>query len=176
MRLLHRWIGITTSLFMVLIASTGLLLALKKRVDWIQPPTTRGVQLTSLAEVAGCEAIAAAVFQLQLPELSSVHHIDRFELHVDKNVYKVTSKTGYREVQVEAKTARVLSVARRNDTMFEQIHDLSFLSPFLHDWVLPLVSLSLLTLGLSGIYMFFVPVVRRWQFKRSGSPGTAGRV
>ena len=72
--------------------------------------------------------------------------------------------------QVEAGTGKVLQVGKRNDSMIEHLHDLQFWGGPLYDWVLPVVALCLLLLGLTGIYMFFVPVYRRWVFKRKGPP------
>lgn len=165
-RLLHRWIGAIMSLFMIAMAVTGILLAVKKRFDWIQPTTNKGAAIQTMSEVVPLSVAAEAVFALGLPELRTHEDFDRFELHVSKNIFKVTSTKGYREVQVEAKTGKVLSVSKRNDMMIEQIHDMSFFSAPMHDWLLPVVALSLLTLGISGIYMFFVPIARRWQFRR----------
>jgi len=165
-RSLHRWIGLANSLFLVLIASTGLLLAMKKRFDWIQPATQKGEELASLADVASLGSVAEAAFQVGLPELRGPEDIHRFELHVDKNVIKVTSKEGFKEVQVDAKTAKVLQVGDRNDSLLETIHDMSFFSPALHAWVLPIVAVSLFLLGLSGAYMFAVPIFRRWKHRR----------
>ncbi|HRK21148.1 MAG TPA: PepSY-associated TM helix domain-containing protein [Fimbriimonadaceae bacterium] len=165
-RAIHKWIGLVNSLFLVVISCTGLLLALKKRFDWIQPPTHKGEVLANLNEVVPIGKAADAVFAANVPELKSMEDVNRFELHVDKNVFKVTSKEGFKEVQVDAKTGEVLSVAQRNDMMFEAIHDMSFIHESLHTWVLPLVAISLFLLGVSGAYMFSVPVFRRWKYRQ----------
>jgi uncharacterized iron-regulated membrane protein len=168
LRILHRWIGIISSLFMVLMAGSGLFLALKKKVDWIQPPSQKGEQIQELSEIISIESAGKAAFAVGLANLKALDDVDRFELHAGKSIYKITSKENFHEVQVDAKTGKVLSVAKRNDQLIEKIHDMSFFSGFTYDYLLPLVSISLLFLGLSGIYMFFTPVYRRWKFKRSG--------
>lgn len=172
-RAIHRWVGILTSLFMVMMAFTGLLLAWKKKFDWIQPPTQKGSQYESMTEIAPLHLIAQAVFDQGIPELQSQKDFDRFELHADKRIFKVTSKEGFHEVQVDAKEARVLSVAKRNDQFLEKVHDMSFFAEWTHAYLLPTVAISLMVLGLSGIYMFFVPIFRRWQFKRKGGAEAA---
>lgn len=168
-RSLHRWIGIVNSLFLVLIASTGFFLATKKRFEWIQPPTKSGSEMASLEEAAPIAKVLSAAVGAGIPELAGYDHVDRFELHTGKQVWKVTSKSGYHEVQVDAKSGEVLSIARRNDQFFEDLHDMSFLNPAMHEWVLPLVACSLLFLGVSGIYMYSVPVWRRFRYNRSKS-------
>lgn len=167
LRSLHRWAGLVSSLFLILIASTGFLLANKPRWDWVQPPTLSGGEVAGLAEVVSVEQAAQAAFDLDLPELQSREDIDRIDYRPDKNVFKIVSKRGYREVQVDGKTGEALSNQYRTDQLTEDIHDLSFFADFAHAWVLPAVGLFLFFLGVSGVLMFFTPAVRRWRYRRS---------
>lgn len=151
---------------MVSMAITGLLLAVKKKLDWIQPPSQKGTQLESLGQIAPIEKIAGAVFALQIPELSSHKDFDRFELHPDKNIFKVTSKMAYREVQVDASTGKVLSVASATIsssnicTICSSGVDRSTTGCYLS------APCCCFGLGLSGVYMFTVPIARRVRFRR----------
>src|SRR5688572_4830755 len=108
-RAIHRWIGVVNALFVMLMACTGFLLAIKKRADWLQPPTSQGAAIERMSEVVSLDRVAQAAFSAGVPGLREKDDIDRFELHVDKNIFKVTSKKGYKEVQVEASSGRVLS-------------------------------------------------------------------
>lgn len=170
-RSLHKWVGIFSCLFMIVVASTGLLLAWKKKADWLQPPAQKGSKLESPEQVASLADISEAVFSAGIPELQSIKDVDRFELHTSKGIFKVTSKEGYHEVQVDASTARVLSRAKRNDQLVENIHDLTFFNPLLRETLLPLVALSLIVLGVTGLVLFSTPVFRRWQFKKGQASG-----
>lgn len=160
---------------MILVSSTGLLLAWKKKADWLQPPTQKGASLESASQVTSLDKIAEAAFAEGIPELKTLDDIDRFELHTGKGVFKITSKTGYHELQVNAATAEVLSVSKRNDQMVEDIHDLSFFNEAFRETVLPVVALCLITLGFSGIIMFFTPIYRRWQFNRTKGAGAKSK-
>jgi uncharacterized iron-regulated membrane protein len=82
------------------------------------------------------------------------------------NIFKVISKEGYREVQVDGKTGKALSDHFRNDQFTEDIHDLSFFGDTPHDYFLPLVALALFALASSGIGLFLTPIVRRRKFER----------
>ena len=165
LRVIHRWIGVFACVFLVLVSATGFLLSLKRSVPSIQPPSQRGAELSEFGQILPVGTILEGVFALNLPQLRGVQDIDRVDYRPDKNVFKVLSADDYHEVQVCGTTGNVLSVAQRNDHLFEDLHDLRFFSDHLHTWVLPAVALSLFTLGLSGVVMFFVPVVRRWKFK-----------
>jgi hypothetical protein len=63
----------------------------------------------------------------------------------------------------------VLSVSNRNDQFVENVHDLSFFGDPVHDWLLPLVAVGLFTLGVTGTYMFSVPVFRRAKYRRTAA-------
>ena len=77
-RKIHRYLGLGIALLLVISAITGILLAWKKDVDILQPPTQKGEQLAigayesveSLAKVA-----VTAVDSLQL----TASNVDRIE-------------------------------------------------------------------------------------------------
>lgn len=166
-RKLHRTIGVINALFLIAIAITGFLLALKRQIPWMRPATQDGTAVERITEwVAPVTAVEAAV-ALGLPSLKSLSDVDRLELHVKNGVYKVTTVDQYDEVQVDAGTGRVLSVAKRNDQLVEDVHDLSFVDPALRVYVLPAVATLLFGLGVSGLVMYFVPIARRARFRGS---------
>lgn len=172
LRSLHKWVGLIACLFLMVISATGWLLAIKGNVSWMRPDTADGGTISDLTEVVSVALAADAAFALGLPGLMSPKDIDRMEYRAKENVYKILSKENYHEVQVDGADGKVLSVGRRNDQLSEDIHDLSFFADWMHAWVLPWVAAGLFFLGLSGVVMYFVPVVRRWKFnsqKRDGS-------
>lgn len=169
LRNLHKWIGLISCLFLILIAATGFLLALKREVVWIQPPTIKGSE-GEVSEYITMDDVAQAAFEVGIPELQSYSDIERMDLRPKDRTVKIRSNDGYHEVQIDAVTGEVLSVDVRRDQFFEDIHDLSIFSPTVRKYVLPVVALMLFFLGVSGTVMFFVPVVRRRKFKKqSGS-------
>jgi uncharacterized iron-regulated membrane protein len=165
-RATHRWIGVFAALFLIVISSTGFLLANKDRFGWLRPPEVKGATIVNEAEIVSVERAVRAAFAKGNPNLKSLKDVDRVDYRPKSNIFKVISKEGYVEMQVDGKTAEVLSVSFRNDQLSEDIHDFSFFGDLLHAWLLPVVALGLLTLGLTGIGLFFTPVVRRWRFRR----------
>ncbi|MFN3729259.1 MAG: PepSY domain-containing protein [Fimbriimonadaceae bacterium] len=160
-RVAHKWVGVVVAVFLAIIAVTGILLAMKASVDWIRPPESSGGDYESLSEVVSVHEAAEAAFALGDSRLASVKDIDRIDYRPRRNVYKILSREGYLEVQVDGATGEVLQTAYRTDQMTEDIHDLSFFSDLLHQYWLPVVGLALAGLSISGTVMFFVPVFRR---------------
>jgi uncharacterized iron-regulated membrane protein len=165
-RKFHRWIGVIIGLVIILIASTGILLALKREFAWIQPPTLAGEKTEDFKDVISIEEAITIALSQGLDDLSEISHIDRVDYRPNKNVFKVVSGAGLHEVQVNGSTGEVLSIGLRRDNLFEAIHDLSFFSEFLRKFFLPIVGLSLLLIACSGFVIFFVPIVRRARFRR----------
>ena len=166
-RQLHRWVGFCAALFLLVLATTGFLLANKSRWAWMRPPVVKAEAVAVAAEIVTVERVVEAVFALNLVEIRSLGDIDRVDYRPKDNVFKVVSKEGYREVQVDGKTGQVLASSFRPDQFAEDIHDLSFFGKFAHAWLLPLVAIALATLAASGIGLFLTPIVRRWRFNRS---------
>lgn len=178
LRVLHRWIGLVASLFLLTISITGFLLATKSTFGWVRPPERDGAPMESLDQAVSVHRAADAAFSVGLEKLARREHIDRIDYRPKSNVFKVVSKEGYHEVQVCGATGKVLQVASRNDQLSEDIHDLSFVHDSLNKYWLPVVACALAYLSLSGIAMFLTPVYRRWKYKRkrasSGAAPSAG--
>lgn len=166
LRGLHRWVGLISSIFLLVISATGFLLATKGTFGWIRPPESQGLQISALNEVISLEQAGEAAFALGLKELRHMKHIDRIDYRPKSNIFKVLSKDGYHEVQVDGSTGKVLSHSFRRDQLSEDIHDLSYFSDSLHGYGLPVVALGLFGLASTGIVIFFVPIARRWAFAR----------
>lgn len=169
LRNLHKWAGLAGCLFLMVISFSGFFLSVKGKVDWMRPKTQLGSPYTDPSELIAVSRVMDAAFGAGYGELKTLDDIDRMEFHAEDRIWKVLSKTGYREVQVDAVTGQILSRGQRNDQVFEDIHDFSFFADLLHEWGLPAVALVLFILSVSGVAMFFVPILRRWKYKRSAA-------
>lgn len=167
LRSLHKWVGLAASLFLVLIALTGFLLATKSTLAWVRPPEAKAAKAESLAQVVSIDQAARSAFAQGIPELRETSDIDRIDYRPKSNIYKVLSRKGYHEVQVDGSTGEVVQVAKRVDQWVEDLHDLSLFGDLWNQAWLPVVALGLLGLSGSGVVMFFTPILRRWKFQRS---------
>ena len=166
LRSTHRWVGIIAAVFLIVIAGTGFLLATKDTFGWVKPKTHSGADIVDLGEVITLDQAAQAAFALNIPEIRTHLDIERIDYRPEKNVFKVVSLKGYHEVQDDGKTGEVMNVAKRIDQIAEDIHDFRFFADAMHLYWLPFVALLLFALGCTGIVIYFVPVYRRWKFKR----------
>lgn len=168
LRALHKWIGLFACLFLAVIAFTGFLLSIKKRVEYLQPATRDGGEISSAAEVISMQEAFEAARNAGGKGFAEFRKLDRVDYRSKQNVYKFRSEDGLWEVQVDGKTGEVLNSSPRRDQLMENIHDMNFFADWAHAWILPVVALGLFFLGISGCVMFFVPVFRRWKFRRGG--------
>ncbi|MER3413096.1 MAG: hypothetical protein C4340_04275 [Armatimonadota bacterium] len=171
LRALHRWAGLIGSLSLVLIAGTGFLLATKDILGWVKPPTYEGSALQHHDQIVSVGRAVESAIALGIEEIQTMHDIERVDYRPGKNVFKIVSLRGYHEVQVHGSTGEVLNVGRRWDQLIEDVHDLSFFATWLHNWWLPVIAAVLFTLGISGVTIFFVPVVRRVRYRRMRARG-----
>ncbi len=159
-RSLHKWIGISVALFMLITSITGVLLGWKKNVELLQPATLKGSS-TNVETWISFEHVA----QVALRAIDSVTHqhnsVDRFDVRFDKGIVKVLFTKGYWEVQVDATTGKALSVAQRHADWIEHIHDGSIVNDVFKLFYTNYMGLGLLTLAISGFWLWYGPRVIR---------------
>ena len=165
--LMHRWVGVSIGLALLVTATTGFLLLKKKDWDWIQPPVTVG-QPGPVAALKPLQDVYAAVLALGRPEFREEQDIARIEFRPAQGVHKVISRHDRLEVQVCATTLRVSEPRRRVSDLLEQIHDGSWFGDAAHAVVTPAAALALLFLSISGYAMWLWP---KWRARRNGKPG-----
>ncbi len=164
LRKIHHWGSIIIAIPLIVMIGAGILLSLKKEIDWIQPPIQQGAVI-DVPAVTLVEMFEAAK---SVPEagISSWADLERVDIKPDKGVVKFISYSRW-EVQIDTSTAEILQVAYRRSDLIESIHDGSF---FADNWTklglfLP-AGIMLFILWMTGIYMFFLPIVKRSQRAR----------
>ena len=165
----HRWIGIVAALVLLNSAITGFFLLVKKDYAWIQPPTQSGTE-GNIADFISFHELFAVIDQLQHPDFSDANAIDRIDVRPAQSVFKVRSVQNYTEVQVDAISGQILSVASRRSDFFEALHDGSWYGNWAHDLLMPMTALSLTLLVATGLYLWLKRALlpRRKKQKKSG--------
>ena len=164
---LHRWLGITTGVVLMMTAITGVLLLVKKDYSWIQPSTMPCAE-GAIDELQPLQKVYEAVFALDLPQFQSEDDIARIDFRPKKRLHKVLSKHDHMEVQVCAITLTTSAPRMRRSDWIESLHDGSLFGDFAHGKVMPAVALILIFLCGSGYVMWGVPKWRRWRKRRAG--------
>ena len=126
-RKVHHWAAIVVALPLAVMIGAGVLLMLKKDLDWVQPPTVTGAS-TAFPAVPLDELFAAARATGRAG-IDRWQDLDRVDFKPDKGVVKFVSASRW-EVQVDTATGQVLQVAYRRSDLIESIHDGSFFA----DW------------------------------------------
>ena len=164
-RVFHRWMGLTLALLLMISAVTGVLLALKKEVEIIQPPTQRGVS-ENLAEWKSLDeirAIAEKALHENYPEQKE-NFVDRMDARPSKGIVKVLFEAGNWEVQVDGKSGEVKSVEKRYSDWIESLHDGSIISDGFKLFSMNFLGIGLLFLIGTGVWLWYGP--RRVRMKK----------
>jgi uncharacterized iron-regulated membrane protein len=156
-RKIHYWGAIACLIPVLIMIITGVLLLLKKELDWIQPPT---VKTESRIPALSFDQILTTTSLIPEAGITTFADIDRIDVRPGKGVIKVRAKSGW-EIQLHPETADILAVAYRRSELIEAIHDGSFF----HDQAklglfLP-AAIILLALSLTGLYLFFLPLLAK---------------
>ena len=149
-RKLHRWAGVITALPFIIITVTGMMLLLKKDIAWIQPATQKG---SSKELSLSFDEILTSVNQVKEVNIKSWNDIDRLDIRPNKGIIKIRGKNDW-EVQLDSKSAEVLQVAMRRSDLIESIHDGSFFHKSVKLWLFLPVSILLILVWISGLYLF----------------------
>ncbi|MEM9667349.1 MAG: PepSY-associated TM helix domain-containing protein [Pseudomonadota bacterium] len=164
MRQIHNWSSIVVALPLIIMIGAGLVLMLKKEIAWIQPPTERGVEAG--APTLALEDMFAAARTVEAAGFQTWEDIDRIDLRPGKGVAKFRGENSW-EVQVDTSSGEVLHAAFRRSDIIESIHDGSFFASWAKLYLFLPAGIVLFGLWLTGLYLFFLPHVKKWQKQRA---------
>jgi uncharacterized iron-regulated membrane protein len=154
-RRLHRWGAIAVALPFLIIITSGLLLQLKKQLDFVQPPEQKGTEI-GVATALTLPEILARVQTVPEAGIRTWADIDRVDFRPSKNMLKVVSMTRW-EVQLDLATANILQVAYRRSDLIESIHDGSWFHPIAKLGVFLPAGAIVLGLWITGVYLWLLP-------------------
>ena len=144
--------------FIVISSVTGLLLAWKKQVSWLQPSEVKGVSTNMadwLAPIHIADAAKRALADTMKISVDQLPVLDRLDARPKHGMVKVVFKGDW-EVQVDATTAAVLSVAKRNVDWIERLHDGSIVADWFKNLSMTFLAIGVLFLTGTGFWMWKV--------------------
>lgn len=158
LRKIHHWGAIIIAPVLIIMIGAGVILQLKKDIDWVQPATVSG------SEAALPAASLAEMFEAakSVPEagIESWSDLTRVDIKPGEGIVKFVSASSW-EVQVDTATAAVLQVAYRRSDLIEAIHDGSFFADWAKLYIFLPAGVGLLILWLTGVYLFSLTEIKK---------------
>ena len=164
LRKIHHWGSLFIMVQIGLVISAGLLLSLKKEINWVQPPTIKGSARADVP-VQSMQALFDTARSIEELELNDWNALERVDFKPGKGVVKFVAPNNW-EAQIDTATGEVLQVAYRRSDIIEKLHDGSFFADWVKLYVFFPSGVVLLVLWGTGIYMFFLPHLKRASKKR----------
>lgn len=161
-REVHLWASLAIVLPLSVVIVTGILLLLKKDVDWIQPPSKKSEPYALTISFDEILKHAATVPEANLTRWKD---IDRLDVRPKKGIVKVRGKNRW-EIQLSTQDGRVLQVMRRNSDLIESLHDGSWFHDMAKYWVFLPAAVILLIMLITGMYLFIITIVGRSRVKK----------
>ncbi|NRB47502.1 MAG: PepSY domain-containing protein [Saprospiraceae bacterium] len=167
-RVYHKYFGLSLAILLLISALTGIFLAWKKDIDWIQPPTQKGEskELQAWKPISELAELAESAFQKAHPEFGT-NTIDRIDVRPSKGIAKVLFDKGWWEVQIDGTSGEVLSIAKRHSDWIEKLHDGSIVSDLFKLITMNGLGIGLIILMVTGLWLWYGPrLFRKWKRRR----------
>lgn len=168
-RKLHRWGAIITAVPLLIVIVSGLLLQVKKQVEWVQPATKKASSVNDQYPNS-LESLLAVAKTVTEAEVQSWDDIDRIDVRPGKGIAKIQCQNSW-ELQIDLGTSQVLSSTFRRSDLIESFHDGSFFSDEAKFWVFLPNGLILLGLWGTGMWLWYLPLAARRKKKQKHQNG-----
>lgn len=155
-RKLHRWGAIITAIPLLIVILSGLLLQVKKQVEWVQPASQKG-SVTEGEFPTSLQSLLTVAKSVPEAEIASWSDVDRIDVRPTKGIAKIQCKNRW-ELQVDLATLQILSSTYRRSDLIESFHDGSFFSDSAKLWVFLPNALVLLALWGTGMWLWYLPI------------------
>jgi uncharacterized iron-regulated membrane protein len=153
----HNWISVGIAIPLGIVIVTGILLLLKKDIDWIQPHTAGGSSTELALSFDDILTIARTIPEAQIKTWKDVNRLD---VRPGKGMLKVRAENSW-EVQIDSQSGKVLQVAYRRSDLIESIHDGSYFHDNMKLWVFLPAGVLLAIMWITGMYLFIYPYLAR---------------
>ena len=163
-RKIHHWGSFIIALPLIIMIGAGILLMLKKEIEWIQPSSEKGSEREAVP-MASMEDLFIAAKSVEHAGFTSWSELERADLKPGKGMIKFVSATQW-EVQVDTSSAKVLKVAKRRSDTIESIHDGSYFAEWMKLGLFLPVGIVLFILWLTGVYLFVLTQYKRAKMRK----------
>ena len=158
----HRRLSVIFAVPVLIVVVTGILLILRSKLGFIQSPAPK-VESVAIEKV---RPVAEVIERLKSYQVND-GDISSIIFKPSKNLYSVRTKD-YREFFLHPETLEVLRVGPKMSTLLIQLHEGSYFSKKVRDYVFFPSSLVLLFLWVTGMILFIRPKLKSRQRKLNG--------
>ena len=138
------------------------LLLLKKEISWVQPPTIRGESRIPTLNFDQLLDVARTVPEAAITDWEQIKRID---VRPSKGIAKIQTQDQW-EIQIDSHSGKILQVAYRRSDTIEALHDGTFFHDKAKLWIFLPAAVILLTLWITGIYLFLLPYMSKSRRKK----------
>ena len=156
----HKWTGIIIAIPFLIILITGILLLLKKEIEYIQPASMKG-SAKNYPNIS-FEQILVLAKSVPQANINSWQQIDRLDVRPSKGIIKVRAKSLW-EIQIDLATGKILKVAYRRSDIIEKLHDFTYWQDSANLWFTLPIAITILLISGTGIFLFFQPYYKRYK-------------
>jgi uncharacterized iron-regulated membrane protein len=153
-RKIHYWLSIAVAIPILIVIISGILLQVKKQFTWIQPTEQKGKSKGAIIPLSQILEIAKTVPEAKIETWDDINRLD---VRPSRGMLKVWAKNNW-EIQIDTETGAILQTAYRRSDIIESLHDGSFFHDSVKMWIFLPSGIILLTLWLTGMYLFILPI------------------
>ena len=164
----HKYLGVFLLTFILISSTTGILLAWKKKVDWLQPTSHKSTIVKTVPWLSVDSLLQKAEKALIQQESTEKNNkIKRLDLRPKKGIAKAIFENNYWEVQIDGRSGEIYSIKKRRTDWIEQLHDGSIISNSFKLWSMNILGLGLILICISGLLLWVLPkVIKKLKGKR----------
>lgn len=164
----HRWVSIVIAAPLLVIISTGLLLATRSFNPWMQPTYQHGSNELKVT----FEQILKAAKSVPKAHIRNWGDVSQIDIRPRTAFVRVRSKTGHWEIQIDGATGKVLGVAKRRVSWIMAIHQGATFGRVVRYGIFLPSACGLLFLWISGLILFYRHLrMRRRHMSRRSAKG-----
>lgn len=144
---------------LIIIFSTGILLSISSKVQWLQPKVeTKSIPPEGIS--LSFDRILEIAQSVPEAEIKTWNDVAQIDARPKSSVVRVRAKN-YWEVQIHGHTGDVLSSAKRWKTFFILVHDGSWFAEWIKSWIFIPSGIGALLLWITGILIWIIPVFKK---------------
>lgn len=158
-RVWHRRVALIAALPLLITIITGITLMMRGDFAWIQPKAQTGISKLVSPQVSYDQLLTLLKARPEA-EVKDWADVSSVIFNPGKGIYQVRLKNDY-ELQFDAANAKLLNSQFRTTNVLIELHQGSFFHPLVMKWVFLPSGILLLSLWLSGMYLWLFPKISK---------------